>query len=411
MKIVYNLSVLIYFLLISFFSFFNLKAKSWVKGRKEQIIPDLKDKKVIWMHCSSLGEFEQGRPVFEELKQKMENYIFVLSFFSPSGFERLKKNTEIADHILYLPIDLPVPVSRFLDKINPEICLFVKYDFWFNFIKEINKRKIKLIYISVVLNKSHSIFSFYNNFLLRELTQAQRIFTQDDKTVTQLKQKGFKNTEIAGDTRIDRVLKISATGFKDDVIEKFIGFGKKVMVCGSTWEKDIELLSGSQNTLLKNYKLIIAPHEISGKQIDFIKTKFGLAVISFYSKPDIDLNKSDILIIDRIGILSRIYRYSSLAYVGGGFGNGIHNTLEPASYSIPVIFGPKYSKFLEASILVGKKAFFSISNSSDLKETILYLEQQTNYSRAQNEIIMFFEHNKDASVKIVNYIEKLCHDT
>lgn len=411
MKIVYNLSLFIYLLLINFFSFFDIKAKSWIKGRKEQIIPDLKDKKVIWMHCSSLGEFEQGRPVFEELKKKKKNYIFVLSFFSPSGFERIINNTEIADYILYLPIDLPGPVIRFLDKINPEICIFVKYDFWLNFIKQINKRKIKLIYISVILNPDHSLFSFYNKNLLRELAKIQKIFTQDKKTITLLKQKGFKNLEIAGDTRIDRVLKISATEFRDATIEKFMDSRKKVLVCGSTWEKDIQILSVLQNFLTEKYKIIIAPHEISDKQADLIKIKFSSAKISFYSKPDNDLNNSNVLIIDKIGILSRVYRYASLAYIGGGFGNGIHNTLEPASYSIPVIFGPKYNNFLEASVLVEKKAFFSISNPSALKAAISSLENQDIYYSAQNEIIRFFEHNKNASVKIVNYIEKQCHET
>lgn len=410
MKIVYKLSILVYFLLIKFFSYFNLKAKSWINGRKEQIIPELKNKKVIWMHCSSLGEFEQGRPVFEELKKKLGNYIFVLSFFSPSGFERLKNNTEIADYILYLPIDLPGNVNDFLDRINPEICIFVKYDFWFNFIKEINKRGIKLIFISVLLHKNHSLFSFFNKTLLSELAKTTRIFSQDEVTLNLLQQKGFKNVEVAGDTRIDRVLEISSREFKDAIIEKFISAPKKVLVCGSTWEKDIEVISELQNILSENYKLIIAPHEISNKQTDLIKTKFSLSKITFYSKPDNELGNSHILIIDKIGILSRIYRYANLAYIGGGFGNGIHNTLEPASYSLPVIFGPKYSKFIEASVLVKQKAFFSINNTSALKEVLSRLDDQINYTIAQNEIISFFEHNKDASVKIVKYIEKLTNE-
>jgi 3-deoxy-D-manno-octulosonic-acid transferase len=362
------------------------------------------------MHCSSLGEFEQGRPVFEELKKKLENYIFVLSFYSPSGYERLKNNTKIADYILYLPIDLPGPVNDFLDKINPEICIFVKYDFWFNFIKEINKRRIKLIFISVLLNKDHSLFSFFNKYLLNEMVKTTRIFSQDEMTLNFLKQKGFKNVEIAGDTRIDRVMEISSGEFRDAIIEKFISDAKKVLVCGSTWEKDIEVLSGIQNILTENYKLIIAPHEISNKQTDLIKTKFSLYKITYYSKPDNETRNSHILIIDKIGILSRIYRYASLAYIGGGFGNGIHNTLEPASYSIPVIFGPKYSKFIEASVLVKKKAFFSINNISKLREVLSGLDNQINYTNAQNEINSFFEHNKDASVKIVKYIEKLSNE-
>ncbi len=411
MILLYNFFIILFGYLIKFYSLFNPKAQLWIQGRKQQILPDLSNNKVIWMHCSSLGEFEQGRPVFERLKRELKNYKFVLSFFSPSGFERLKGNQEISDFLVYLPLDIPVKVQDFLNYINPEIAIFVKYDFWFNFIKQINDRKIKLIFISVLINKNHKLLAFYNRFLLEELKRCSFIFTQDEESLNILKERGFKRIAIAGDTRIDRVMEISSCEFDDPVIKRFSGETKSVLICGSTWEKDIELLSLLQNDLTKEYKLIIVPHEISRHHTDLIVKKFSKAKVSYYSNAEKMDTDTEILIIDRIGILSRIYRYAKIVYIGGGFGKGIHNTLEPASYSVPVIFGPRYHKFVEAATLVERKAFFSVKDHTQFKHVLTYLKDKKNYSVAKKEIQIFFEHNKNASVKIIDYIEKLCDAT
>lgn len=406
MRLIYNVLIRLYSLLIKFFSLFDRKAKLWVNGRKTQTLPDLKNKKVIWMHCSSLGEFEQGRPVFEKLRAKKSNYVFVLSFFSPSGYERLK-NSNIADYILYLPIDLPLKAKKYIDAINPEISIFVKYDFWYNYLHILNERKLKVIYISVLLDDNHGLFSFYNRFILNELKKVDKIFTQNDETLNVLKMYSFANVEKAGDTRIDRVLEIANMPFVDNKIERFSINDKKVFICGSTWEKDIDVLSESQDFIFKNFKLIIAPHEISSKQLGYIDDKFKGRIVKHYTKlSDFDSSNIDVLIIDKIGILSRIYRYADIAYIGGGFGKGIHSTLEPASYIIPVIFGPHYKKFQEAVELVNQNSFFTIANASDLIEIILSLNLEDNYFKAQKGIKEFLENNRNASSQIINYIEK-----
>lgn len=396
----------IYWFIIKLFSLFNDKAKLWVNGRKNQLIPDLKHEKVIWMHCSSLGEFEQGRPVFEKLKERNPNYKFVLSFFSPSGYESLK-NKKIADFLLYLPIDTPGSAKRYIDKINPEISIFVKYDFWYNYLRILNNRNYKVIYISVLLGNNHRLFKSYNRFILDELKEITKIFTQDHLSFSELINHGFINVEQAGDTRIDRVIEIAESSFEDKIIKNFIYKEKKVFICGSTWEKDIDILSGNKDLLLSKYKLIIAPHEISEKQIKYIAQKFDGNKIVRYSSNGIKFNDNfEILIVDKIGILSRIYRYADVAYIGGGFGKSIHNTLEPASYIIPVIFGPNYKKFTEANFLVSKNAFFSINDVKEFKEIILSLDNIEIYNQTQRTIRKFLENNKNASFQIIEYIEK-----
>ncbi len=402
MSLLYTFLIYIYGITIKIVAVFNDKARMWVNGRKEQSIPDLKNKKVIWMHCSSLGEFEQGRPVFEKLKHQMPDYIFVLSFFSPSGFNSMK-NYKYADYILYLPLDLPTKAKKFIDKINPEISIFVKYDFWYNYLKYLNDKKRKVVFISVLLEENHRLFKSINKIILNQLRKVDKIFTQDDSTVSILKNHDLNNVEKAGDTRIDRVVEITHQSFSDKIIERFISNKKEVFICGSTWEKDIDILSANKELLVKKYNLIIAPHEISEKQINHIIQKFSGYKINKYSENN--TGKYNILIIDKIGILSRIYRYADIAYIGGGFGKSIHNTLEPGAYMIPVIFGPNYKRFTEANYLVSNNSFFSINDANQFEEIIISLSNKDFYKEVQNRIGGYFEKNKNASSQIVRYIK------
>jgi 3-deoxy-D-manno-octulosonic-acid transferase len=358
------------------------------------------------MHCSSLGEFEQGKPVFEGLKKKLKNYTFVLTFFSPSGYERLKNNHQIADYILYLPLDKTGNSNNFLKKINPDICIFVKYDFWLNYLRQINNTNKKLIYISVLFSKNHSIFNFFNKAVLNELKKAKKIFTQNIETNEILTGKGFSNVETVGDTRIDRVLEIASIHYSDEKIENFISDNKQIFICGSVWEKDIEIISGIKDFLCKSYKLIIAPHEISKKILNTLLSEFKNFNVQLYS--DYQHNVSGVLIIDQIGILSRLYRYGDVAYIGGGFGKGIHNTLEPGAYNLPVIFGPRYSRFIEADTLVKNNAYFSVRNSEELKNTLTFIADNEKKIEIENKIKSYFEHNRNASVKIIDYIYHFC---
>ncbi len=388
-----------------FFSLFDKKAKLWYQGRKSQQLPDLRNEKVIWMHCASLGEFEQGRPVFEKLKSIKKDYIFVLTFFSPSGYDKVK-NSKIADYILYLPIDLPKYANNFIENINPGLVIFVKYDFWYNYLNILNYKKISTVFISVLLDSNHRLLKPYSIFLLKELKKIKYIFTQDKETLKLLQNHGLENVIKAGDTRIERVMEIAKSGFTDKAIENFINKNKKTLICGSTWKKDVEILSDQQKYITEKYKIIFAPHEVSAGQIDFIQKSFKNKKIAIYSKND---NKTpvnyDILIIDIIGILSKIYRYADLVYIGGGFGHGIHNTLEPASYFVPVIFGPKYHKFYEAVKLVEQKAFFSIKNPLELREIFLSLESKEFLDNAKSNIRKFFNENKGATEIIIDELE------
>jgi len=406
MRFLYNLLIHSYGFLLKFAALFNDKARQWVNGRKTQNIPNLNGEKVIWMHCSSLGEFEQGRPVFEKLKQNKPDNKFVLTFFSPSGYNSLK-NYKNADYILYLPIDLPEKAGKFIDRINPEISIFVKYDFWYNYLKLLNEQNRKVVFISVLLDKNHRLFSSFNKLIFDQLAKVTKIFTQDETTKTLLEKNGFDNVEKAGDTRIDRVIEIANSNFSDTIIENFSSPDKKTLICGSTWEKDIDILSGIKEYITGTYNLIIAPHEISDKQIDYISHKFSGYNIHKYSEYNTSLkDKSGILIVDKIGILSKIYRYANIAYIGGGFGKSIHNTLEPAAYIIPVIFGPNYKRFTEAEYLVLKKSFFSINDKNQLKEILLSLDNKIVYSEVQKEIREYLDKNKNASKQITRYLEK-----
>ncbi len=404
MRLLYNLTIFLYLSAIKVYSLFNAKAASWLQGRQQQTIPDLKDKKVIWMHCSSLGEFEQGRPVFERLKKNNTTHSFVLTFFSPSGYEKVT-GSGIADYVLYLPIDLPFKVSSFIDKINPELAVFVKYDFWYNYLHFLNKKNIDTIFISVLLNENHRLLKTYNKFLINELKNIKYIFTQNKETVYLLEKMGFSNAVKAGDTRIERVLEIAKSDFSDKKIESFVDTKRKVLIAGSTWKKDIELLASQQDLIFEKYKMIIAPHTPTQKQIDIINSAFKGRAISYYSKVNNEnLSRYDILVIDVVGILSKIYRYGNLAYIGGGFGAGIHNTLEPAAYHLPVIIGPKYKRFFEAVQLVKRKSFFNMENSKELKQILLSLESERVYNKATEGINIFLNENKGAVKTIINYL-------
>ena len=404
MQAMYNIVISCYYCLIKFAALFNAKASLWVSGRKKQQIPDLKDEKTIWMHCSSLGEYEQGKPVFDALRQQYKNYKYVISFFSPSGYEKMK-DKDIADYILYLPIDLPHKASEFVNKINPSLSIFVKYDIWYNYLKLLNKSKSIVVFISVLFDSGHSIFKYYNKILLNELRKTDYIFTQDDNTKSLLEQRNFNNVLFAGDTRVDRVLAIAKEPYEDDKLKNFCQGNKKILICGSTWEKDIEKLSAISKMLLAEYKIVIAPHEISEHQINYIKNKFINTPIALYTKYENTDTEKKILIIDTIGILSKIYRYGDIAYIGGGFGHGIHNTLEPAAYKLPVIFGPKYKKFNEAKILVKNQSFFTYNNISQLEQIFISLKSEEFYNKAKSGIDSFLKSNQGASKKILETLE------
>ncbi len=479
MIFIYNVGIFLYKTSIYAASLFNTKARQWVEGRKdifhkiEEAItyypspithdnsspithypsPITHDNSspithyplpiTVWMHVASLGEFEQGRPLIEALKKKttpiqgipIGQYKIILTFFSPSGYE-IRKDYPLADHVFYLPMDSKKNAQRFLDLIQPDLVIFVKYEFWFHYLNELKNRKIQTILISGIFNKNQFfVLNLYAIILKKMLRCFTHIFVQNTPSVYALKKQGLEQVTYAGDTRIDRVMSIAAEAQSFPLIEQFVG-SSPTLVCGSTWQPDEEIIIQLlQNQYFTHYKFIFAPHDISIKNIERLENML-LEPSLRYSNPSplnppsegMPLAKGDflhsglntisdefkentrdcrILIIDNIGMLSAIYRYGKVAYIGGGFGKGIHNTLEPIAFGLPVIFGKKYKKFEEANQLIATGGAFSITNYADFEEKMLFLIDKKNYLNASNAALKYIEENQGATDKIVQFIEFL----
>ncbi len=353
----------------------NEKARKWLAGRKDifnHIASSLKPgEKRIWFHCASLGEFEQGRPVMEELRIKDPGCRIVLTFFSPSGYE-VRKNYKGADYIFYLPIDTASNAKRFVELIQPEKVFFVKYEFWHHYFKTIKQQGIPLYIISAIFRKDQSFFKWYGGFFRSILKCVNHFFVQDDSSKQLLQSIGLINCTVAGDTRFDRVSAIAADAKQIPVVEKFKN-GKKLFIAGSTWPQDEELITkliGSKPSLFEKY--LIAPHEIGGNRIQALVEKLSTEISSdkivLFSKADESiLAAATVLIIDNYGMLSSLYRYAEMAYIGGGFGIAVHNTVEAAVFGMPVFFGPNYHKFREAKELIACGGGFSINSYAELQ--------------------------------------------
>jgi 3-deoxy-D-manno-octulosonic-acid transferase len=322
---------------------------------------------LVWFHAASLGEFEQGRPVIEQLKQREPETKILLTFFSPSGYE-IRKNYTGADYILYLPADNKRNAIRFIEAFQPDAAIFIKYEFWYHYLHELHKRQIPTYLISAIFRPEQPFFKKWGALHRQMLTFFKHLYVQDAPSVHLLNQIGITQVSKIGDTRFDRVKQIADEAKKIEKVEKFC-HGKPAIVCGSTWPPDEDILSEYINNHTGDYKWIIAPHEIGEGHIKTILEKCPQKAIR-YSKAEGDLSNYSVLIIDCIGLLSSIYRYGNIAYIGGGFGVGIHNTLEAAVYGIPVIFGPKHKKFNEAVRLLEEGGAFTIQSYMELKEVL-----------------------------------------
>jgi 3-deoxy-D-manno-octulosonic-acid transferase len=388
------------------------KARKWLVGRKnifEKIQADIEvhnnSSKYIWVHCSSLGEFEQGRPIIERIKMQGRSHRIVLTFFSPSGYE-IKKNYPVADHIFYLPMDSKKNAAKFLDLINPHLVIFIKYDYWYYYLDEIKTRRINCLLISAVFRQGQTFFKWYGNLQRKMLRCFSQIFVQNEESKTLLETISVSNCIVSGDTRFDAVVEI-AENFRDiPLIEDFIG-KTKCIVAGSTWKEDEEFLQKLLDQLTGDkIKLIIAPHEIDKRHLDELQKLFPRSVK--FSELPAEHGQVQILIIDNIGILSRLYSYAHITYVGGGFTkDGVHNVLEAAVYAKPVVFGKNYQKYSEAIQLVeceGAKAF----SSQDELFQIIYtlLNDADDYRQKCEASGKYVSQNKGAAQKIMNYIEE-----
>ena len=410
MKFLYNLLLFKASILLPILALFNKKIKLFVNGRK-QIFNKLatinKTDKVIWFHAASLGEFEQGRPIIEELKQQYQSHKIVVTFFSPSGYE-IRKNYPLADVICYLPLDTQTNVARFINQIHPDIAIMIKYEFWPNLLSELKKQKINTILISGIFRKKQSFFKWYGGFMREKLTAFNYFFVQNKVSQDLLSSINISNVTIAGDTRFDRVSDILHQNNSLDFIAKFTQ-NKHTLVAGSTWKEDEDLIVDYINNHAKaDEKFIIAPHNINAKEIKELQKSINKKTILFSEKKTGNLSENQVFIIDTIGLLTKIYSYATVAYVGGGLKTGLHNILEPATFGVPIIFGAnKYKKFQEANDLLRLKGATIVTNNKDFSSIFTTLKNNLKVRTISgNTNQQYITDNIGATQTIMNYIKK-----
>ncbi|MBS1592658.1 MAG: 3-deoxy-D-manno-octulosonic acid transferase [Bacteroidetes bacterium] len=408
MKLFYRFFVFLYPNIAKLISGNNAKAALWVQGRKnilEKIEQAMQANTapVIWLHCSSLGEFEQGRPIIEKIKTENKNQKVLLTFFSPSGYE-IRKNYEGADWVFYLPMDGANNARKFISIVKPSLVIFVKYEFWFYYLTEIKKQNIPLILVSGIFRKSQLFFKWYGNFYKNMLHCFTHLFVQTEESAKLLANIGFtKNVTVAGDTRFDRVIEIANNFTPIEIIEQFIG-NNKVIIAGSTWTEDDEELEHYVNTN-PEIKFIIAPHDVQQERINECLKLYKNAVL-FSSYKNSPLTNCNCLIIDNVGMLSKLYKYATICYVGGAFGgDGVHNVLEAAVYNKPVVFGPEYEKYIEAAELIDTEGAFTIYSALELEKIFNdLLNDEKLYNETKANAGNYVKSKSGAAEKIIEFI-------
>jgi 3-deoxy-D-manno-octulosonic-acid transferase len=404
----YNILLSLYQAGIGVASLWNPKAKKWLRGRRglfDNIRLSLagKSSKIIWFHCSSLGEFEQGRPVMEKIRAAFPGYKLLITFFSPSGYE-VRKNYSGADYVFYLPIDSRNNAAEFLDLVNPSLAVFIKYEYWYYYLIEIKKRKINCLLVSAIFRKGQSFFKSHGSLQRRMLHCFTQIFVQNKESKELLDTIDIRSVIVSGDTRFDSVIQVVEKFDPIPLIEKFVNNGKCI-VAGSTWNADEEALQKALRGL-GEIKLIIAPHEIHESHLADLKKLFPRSIRFSDLGTAAEHIKDNILIIDNIGMLSRLYKYAFIAYVGGGFTrDGVHNVLEAAVYGKPVVFGKNYKKYREAADLVEYNGAISFSNPGELFQLFTaLLNDEDGYSQVCQASMNYVWKNKGATEKILDYI-------
>jgi 3-deoxy-D-manno-octulosonic-acid transferase len=406
MRILYNLGIRIFEAAAHLVAPFNSKASLWVKGRErwadkitEKITPG---EKTVWMHCASLGEFEQGRPVIEAIRKADPSVKIVLTFFSPSGYE-IRKNYDRADYVAYLPSDTPGNAVKFIELVNPVYVIFVKYEFWNNYISVLSKKNIPLYLISGIFRPGQHFFRWYGSFFRDMLRKFEQIFVQDQKSVDLLSGIGIDRVSLAGDTRFDRVVQIAGSAKAISVLDQFRG-DEKLFLAGSSWRPDEEIIAEYINTYPAKMKWVFAPHEIDKSNIDRLEKLFKVRTVRFSEFSEMSKD-SRVLIIDNIGMLSSAYRYAYIAAIGGGFGKGIHNLLEPVCWGVPVVFGPIHEKFREAIDLKANGAAKSFATYNQFKAIIdAWLNDEKLYSSASKSAADYVNSNTGATEIIIKEI-------
>ena len=395
MAFIYNLAIRLYAFLIRIGAGFNPRAKKWINGRKglfAWLEKQLDEKaRYVWFHCASLGEFEQGRPVIEKFRKTFPEYKIILTFFSPSGYE-VRKNYDGVDIVCYLPIDIQSHAERFISMVNPELAVFVKYEFWFNYLKKLHRKGIPVFVISAIFREEQHFFKWYGGWFRKQLRTIDHFFVQNEISAKLLTSIGIQHVTISGDTRFDRVLSIAENPQQFPLIEKFTS-AHKVLLAGSTWPPEEQMLPALPERI-PGLKIIIAPHEIGEDHLKSIEALFKDQLTMRFSQADEKtIDKASVLLIDGIGFLSSLYQYCDVALIGGGFGRGLHNILEAVTFGKPVIFGPNFRKFNEAIELVNLGGGFVVHNQYE------FIAQATDL--LSNETI-----NNKASAICGHYINK-----
>lgn len=408
MQSLYNLFIRLTAFFLPVTKLFSSKMKSFVNGRKyvwDYLQKEINPKeKYIWFHVSSLGEYEQGVPMMQEIRKIYPEHKILLSFFSPSGYE-IRKNNPLADITIYLPLDTPKNAKRFVNFVQPALVFFVKYDFWPNYLNQLNAKNIPTYLVSGIFREEQLFFKKYGKFYRKSLQAFDHFFVQEKHSETLLKSIGYENVSITGDTRFDRVYEITHQDISLPEIETFIE-GKPCVVFGSTWVKDEELIANYINQNKQDIRYIIAPHDIKENNIARLEDSLKKKSVRYTKATTTEIKNSEVFIIDTIGMLTKIYAYADIAYVGGGFGAGIHNVLEPASYGVPIIIGPAYDKFKEAKELITQKSCIVINDQASFDQAMnqLMSNEESRQKLGQNNA-NYVEEQRGATEKIIQYLQ------
>ncbi|GAB4495446.1 MAG: glycosyltransferase N-terminal domain-containing protein [Saprospiraceae bacterium] len=430
----YEIGIRLFVLGVRVAAFFNPKAKKWVDGRcnwwenyrlalaqktENQQSATNNQQPTLWLHAASLGEFEQGRPIIEAFREQFPGWKIVLTFFSPSGYE-IRKNYPHADFIFYLPADTRRNARDFLDLIKPDAAIFVKYEFWANHLFELKKRGVPTLLVSAFFREKQPFFQWWGGFWRNMLGCFTHVFVQNQESAKLLQSIDFQNLTIAGDTRVDRVLNIAEGAKENEIVAAFQKSSSENALCdlliaGSTWPPDESLIAEAlRRSATDAMKIVFAPHDPAPKSVSHLLTllpddEFGASLPYSQAMPD-TARQAFCLIIDNVGMLNTLYRYGKIAYIGGGFGKGIHNTLEPAAFGLPVIFGPKYEKFEEARQFVARGGAFPVKNSEELAAVLQKLQDPALYEKASQAVRGYLEESKGATERILSFLKQILNE-
>ena len=409
MRAIYKLATGSYVSLVKIAALFNPKAQSWVSGRKsfkEDMDTVVVEKPLIWFHCASLGEFEQGKPVMETFKKRHPDWLLLVTFFSPSGYE-IQKNFPLADFVYYLPSESKANIKLFLDTFNPKIAVFVKYEFWYDYMAALYKKRIPLVFISSSFRSDQVFFKFYGKWFLKQLKSVEMFFVQNELSKQLLESHGISKVEISGDTRFDRVL--NTVNANEDI--KFLDAFKnnhKILIFGSAWKQETEFALKVIKNLPEDWKMIFAPHEINDQKIDQFIASTEMECVKFTELNNSNGSYAKVLVLNTVGHLARMYRYTDIAFVGGGFNDGIHNILEPLAFGVPVFFGKNHYGFSEAQEAMNRGIGFEVSSYEQFERKLESLMNSDNdLNRVQSDCTNYIVSNGGATMKISKLLNKL----